>query len=305
MTIQIKSLNSVILMMIAALTITLTSCSEEGNGLVDVGNFTNTIENQDGERRGGSCIDLVYPVTWNIGGEEVTVDSREDFWEVISAYKEEAGDDAERPTLVYPVTIVNQAGEETQIASEEEFASIKEMCEGRTGKGGKKGGHCFDLVFPVTMNIGGEQVTFDDKESLYEALQAYKEEAGDDAEHPEFVFPLTVVDSDGVETTVASQEEYMELKQSCQGSRGDRGDRGGEKCFETVFPLTMNIGGEEVTFDDRESLYQALRAYKEEAGDNAERPTVVFPITIEYADGTQVEVENEEALDALKEDCGN
>ena len=39
------------------------------------------------------------------------------------------------------------------------------------------------------------------------------------------------------------------------------------------------------------------------AGDDFERPTLVFPITVEYEDGTQVEVANKDELIALKEAC--
>ena len=57
------------------------------------------------------------------------------------------------------------------------------------------------------------------------------------------------------------------------------------------------------SIEDKDALKAAIKAYKEEAGEDFERPSLVFPVTIEYEDGTQVEIASQEDLIAAKEAC--
>jgi len=112
------------------------------------------------------------------------------------------------------------------------------------------------------------------------------------------------MNKDGEVIDVASKEELQELRSECPRIGKCKGRKGrGFKCFSLVFPLTINIGEEVVTFDSRVELKAAVRAYKAETGENAERPTLVYPITVEYDDETQVVVNSKEELQALKEAC--
>ena len=52
-----------------------------------------------------------------------------------------------------------------------------------------------------------------------------------------------------------------------------------------------------------ETLKAALRAWKESVDNPQGHPKVVFPISVEYEDGSQVEVASRDELIALKDTC--
>ncbi len=171
--------------------------------------------------------------------------------------------------------------------------------------------HCLEFVFPIGIEFNdGTTVDVDSYESLKDTikgwLQANELERSRDNK-PDLIYPIQVVNQEGEVVDVASQEELVALKEECQSSRGDRQGRGGRgfKCFSLVYPITITIGDESQTFEDKQTLKQAVRAYKEEAGEDAERPSLVFPVTVELEDGTQQDISSQEDLDALKEECKN
>lgn len=219
MTIQIKNFKIILLAIVSTLAFTFTSCSTDDDPL-SIENFTTDIENRSEAGKKGSCFEFVYPVSYIIGGEEVSFDSGEALKEAKRAYKEEAGEGAERPTIVLPVTITNSEGEEVEIASQEELADIKEACRGMRKGNGKRGkGHkCFSLVYPITVSIGGVESSFESREALKEAKKAYIMEAGADAVEISLVYPITIEYADGTQADVASEEDLQVIKEECDNS---------------------------------------------------------------------------------------
>jgi len=177
----------------------------------------------------------------------------------------------------------------------------------QNGVVGKK--HCLEFIFPISIEfIDGTSAEVSDYENLHETVKAWFET--NDVEKsrenkPQLIFPIQVLNQEGEIIDVGSEDELKELKSECPRiGKCKKGKRGkGFKCFSLVFPVSVTIDGEVQTFEDRAALKAAVRAYKEEAGDDFERPTLVFPITVEYEDETQVEVANQEELIALKEAC--
>ena len=103
--------------------------------------------------------------------------------------------------------------------------------------------------------------------------------------------------------TIASEEDLTALRETCGEMRGDRGGRG-SRCFQPVFPLTINFpDGSSTTVADRDEAKAAKEAFQEANPDNEERPTLAFPYDVTLADGTTVTVASEEDLAALKESC--
>lgn len=192
-----------------------------------------------------------------------------------------------------------------------ELVDIESFTEGtmdglQKGVVGKR--HCLEFIFPVTIEFIDETTAdVSDYENLHETIKAWFED--NDVEKskenkPQLVFPLQVVNQEGEVIDVASAEALQALKSECPRIGKKKRKKGkGFKCFSLVFPVTITIDGVEEMFEDRMALKAAVRAYKEEAGDEFERPTLVFPVTIEYEDETQVEVNSQEELAELKEAC--
>ena len=172
---------------------------------------------------------------------------------------------------------------------------------------GKK--HCLEFIFPISIEFIDESTAeVDSYENLHETIKAWFE--ANDVEknkenRPQLVFPIQVLNQEGEIIDVTTEDELKELKSECPKVGKCKKGKGGKgfKCFSLVFPVSLTIDGEVQSFDDRVALKAAVRAYKEESGDDFERPTLVFPITVEYEDESQVEVANEEELMALKEAC--
>jgi hypothetical protein len=172
---------------------------------------------------------------------------------------------------------------------------------------GKK--HCLEFIFPIHIEfIDGTTAEVEDYKDLHETVKAWFEE--NDVEKskenkPQLVFPIQVLNQEGEVIDVGSEEELKELKSECPRIGKCKKGMGGKgfKCFSLVFPVSLTIDGDVQTFENKKALKVAIRAYKEAAGEDFERPTFVFPITVEYEDGTQVEVANQEEMIALKEAC--
>jgi len=183
-------------------------------------------------------------------------------------------------------------------------ASIDGLQRGAIGKN-----HCLEFVFPISIQFIDESTAeVTGYENLHETVKAWFE--ANDVEKarenkPQLVFPIQVLNQEGEIVDVASQDALKELKGDCpRVGKGRKGKRGkGFKCFSLVFPISVTIDGSDQSFEDRASLKTAIRTYKQDAGDDFERPTLVYPITVEYDDESQVEVASKEELQALKEAC--
>lgn len=181
------------------------------------------------------------------------------------------------------------------------------------------GGSCFDIVFPVSMNMpDGSTVSFEDVETLRTSLQEWrKANAGEYETRPEFVFPITVILEDETESEIASAEDFRALMLACKpflgkGKRGDkmRGGKGGLKgrldsCFTLVYPVSFAFpDGSEVEYNSASEVKAGLKSWKESVSDDVEgRPELVFPVWLTLADGSEQEVASAEEIKAIRESC--
>lgn len=166
---------------------------------------------------------------------------------------------------------------------------------------------CLEFVFPLTIEfVDGTTASVESYQDMKSTIRTYFEE--NDVEktrenRPALVYPIEVVNQDGEVLSVNSKEELKQLKEDeCPGRPG-RGGCKGEACFELVYPISVDFDGTVAAFDDRAAMKTAIRAYFQENGRDAERPTLVFPITVAYEDGTTAEANSKEELRALKEAC--
>ena len=197
--------------------------------------------------------------------------------------------------------------EANEIESVENFVDDAVESLERAGKFGKRG--CFEFVFPISIDFPDESSsTVEDYATLKTTIKEWKEANPEAEEKPSLAFPLEILGEDGTATTVASQEELLELRKECRRTHFD-GKRKIRRffrsaCFKPVFPLSVEFpNGTIVEAANATTLKTVLREWKENVENPDGRPQVIFPIEVEYTDGTIVEVADKEALKALKDTC--
>ena len=111
---------------------------------------------------------------------------------------------------------------------------------------------------------------------------------------PTFAFPLEVISEDGEVITINNREELHELRRECRRDfrrnlrRHHRNHHRGH-CFKLVFPVSIALpDGNELAADSPQELKEAIREWKRNNPDADERPELVFPVTIEYEDGSTI-----------------
>lgn len=166
---------------------------------------------------------------------------------------------------------------------------------------------CYELVFPVTIEFPDEtSQEVDTYEVLKEALRTWKENnEGTFDTRPMLAFPIEVVNEEGEIISITDKKELRKLKRACRGghfSGGHDGHRG--KCFSIQYPVAISFPDGTITeAESRRAVKQLIRQWKRNNQGIEERPSLVFPISVELEDETVVEVDSAEELQALKESC--
>jgi len=128
---------------------------------------------------------------------------------------------------------------------------------------------CVEFVFPISVTFAdGTSATAEDYETLYAAIKAWKEANMDeDAERgsnrPDLVFPVQVINEEGEIVDIATQEELRAVYQECGGrsGNGNRGKRGHKGRGYSCF-------------------------------------SIVYPVTVDFPDGTSEVFEDRATLKA-------
>lgn len=178
----------------------------------------------------------------------------------------------------------------------------------KRGNAGKFG--CYEFIFPLSITFeDGSTMEIADYLAFRNALRTYRE-ANPDAAHPTLNYPIDVFTQIGTIITVDSVEAMRELRMECRKMFFERHSHKGHRfrgkgfCFKLSFPVTIEFpGGSVLEAAGRPALKGALRAWKIQNPNNEERPHLQFPLTVEMEDETEVTVESQEELQALKEGC--
>ncbi len=156
-----------------------------------------------------SCFDIELPVTVNVNGLEITVDSESDL-ELIEEIFDEFDDDIDELEIFFPITIVLADFTEIVIENADQLEDYAEECAGENEYDDDI--ECADIQYPIEASIfdtNNELVgtlTIDDDEELYLFIE--------DLEDTEIVtigFPIVVVLSDGTEVEAANLDQLEEI----------------------------------------------------------------------------------------------
>lgn len=282
-----------------------------------------TMMEESGEMGCGACFSLVYPVTVLFPDEtEVTVASREEIRDAIRAYVLANPPQNDRPfrplrgfrpELLFPYDVQLEDGSILTIESREDLVIILEDCgfdpnrpnRIRGGSHGQFGGlnHCFNIVFPLTLAFpDGSSLAVANRQELATAIREWRINNPDAAGRPTLAYPYDVELQDGTILTISSDEDRVDLRETCGGSVGDGH---GEPCFTVNFPVWVGFpDGSSVEVNNREEVLTAIMEWREANPDAAERPGIIYPITVTFTeDGTTQEVGSRQELRELRQDC--
>jgi len=207
--------------------------------------------------------------------------------------------------IVALLTITSCTKEDVNIQEIENYTEASLDGIERSCKTGKHG--CFEFVWPIALEFADGTVTeFDDQEQLRAGIKAWKEQYPNATAKPDLVFPLDILDEEGTLFNIATQEELRTVVRSCRDNFGRRG-HAKKSCFDVNYPISIVYpDASTASFDDRRSLKEALREWKEANPDAETRPAIEFPINVTMKDTDEmIEVNSKEELQALKEDCRN
>ena len=254
------------------------------------------------------CFELVFPLEMELpDGTTETVDD----YEALEALYEAYDDEDEEPNFVFPLLVIDENGEELSV-TEEELYELYEACEGMDDEDDDEDDDdhdcddedwlflleeeiCFDFIYPVTLTMpDGDELTFEDGETMAEEIYSWYEENPDEDGLPELQYPVELIfDEIDLAYTATDDEELFEALEYCEED-DDEGD-----CFEVVFPIEVVLpDGTIEEVHDEEALFELFEEYDDED----EEIEIVFPISIMDEDGEIFEV-NEEELEEWLEDC--
>lgn len=161
------------------------------------GSFDNIID-------GASCINVVFPITVNVNGVEIVLDSEMDL-RIIEEIFDEFEDDDDILEIIFPITIVTGDFSEVTINNEEELETFIDECiEG----GDDDDIECIDFKFPLTFfrfNVDTQEtdrVVVENDRELYRLFRSLGQN-----DILSIQYPVTLVLFDGSELVVNSNEE--------------------------------------------------------------------------------------------------
>ena len=270
-----------------------------------------------GEKRGWKCFEIVYPITIMMpNGSAYTIDSEEDpdLDAVKNYYKENEGAEG-RPSIVFPVNIIDNVGETKTISSEEEMKDAYRQCSGRDRDWGVR--ECFDLVFPVTyiMPDGSTyEISSEEDDAGWEELKEWYDANPDSEERPELQYPVEIIyetEEGNVTLMIFNEEEMIAAKEECRemwAEDYDQDDEDERACYAFAYPISYTMPDEstiEISSEEDESGWMSIREYYQANPSEEQEPALQFPVDIifetEQGDVT-VTISSVEELNSFEEE---
>lgn len=184
--------------------------------------------------------------------------------------------------------------EQTDVITDDSNLSLTSFIMGEEPKDEKD--KCFELVFPVDVDMpDATTITLTD-ESDWESVKSWYEAHPEEKEKPVLHYPLMVIFADGISKSIDDGEEMEALKKYCEGDDD-------KTCFELLYPLSYTLpDGTLVNLDNKED-WSLIKDWYETHPDVKEDVLLAYPVSIKFADGSTLIINNEEEMEAAKVDC--
>ena len=158
----------------------------------------------------------------------------------------------------------------------------------------------FSVNLPVTVIVNGVEITVN-TESDYELIEELFDDSDDDYDTLEIVFPITITLSDYTEVVVNSQAELEALR--AEYSHEDDDDI---ECIDFQYPLNISVYNSDfqvidvVTISNDRQMHHFIRNLQ-----GGVLASLNFPVTMIYADGSTIQVNNNTELEAVIKEARN
>ena len=188
-----------------------------------------------------SCLDIELPVTVNVNGIEIVIDSEADL-ELIEDIFDEFDDDIDELEIFFPITIVLADFTEIVIENEDQLEDLAEDCLGENEDDDDI--ECADIKYPIEASIFDTNneligtLSIDDDEELYLFI--------DDLEDTQIVtigFPIVVILSDGTEVEAANLDQLEEILDNAEDDcdEDDDNDYNDDDCDDCDTELLTDV----------------------------------------------------------------
>ncbi|GAA4278746.1 hypothetical protein [Aquimarina mytili] len=153
---------------------------------------------------GSSCFSIDLPVTINVNGLEIMIDSEQDF-QIVEEIFDEFEDDLDELDLIFPITVILSDFSEIVIENDQQLEELIESCDIEDED---EDIECLDFEYPFTVSVFDPQneliqsITFTSDKELFDFINDLDE---DDIVNVDF--PITVILSDGAETIINNLDQ--------------------------------------------------------------------------------------------------
>jgi len=237
------------------------------------------------------CYTFSYPIRYEMpDGSTIVLEN--DLDDELKDWYEENTETEQRPSLIFPIQVTFQ-DELIPVYNNDELIRIKEACEDKWDF--KES--CFNFIYPISFSMpDGSSVNLaaDDDTGLKDWYEANPTSE----ERPSINYPIDINFKEEI-ITLNSDDELKRIKDACE----DRIVSAEDICFNFVFPLSVNIGGEIITGENLEELRLAMKDWYDANPDAEIKPEFVYPIEIIFEDGTLQQLESDQDLREAKEAC--
>jgi hypothetical protein len=237
-----------ILLFLSLLTALFMSCQTEVSEIIQpsqdealqanttVANLVQKTATKDGSKDNiidnASCISVQLPVTVNVNGLEIIIDSEEDF-DVIEAIFDASDDDFDTLDIIFPIVIILSDFSEINIDNADELKSFVDQCEDENEFDDDI--ECIDFIYPITLSIFdsenqlAETVTVSNDEDFYHLIDEIE-----DYFIVQINFPITLELYDGTYLTINDMEELENTIDQADGKcdEDDDNDYNDDDCYD-------------------------------------------------------------------------
>ncbi|MDH7444400.1 hypothetical protein [Aquimarina sp. 2201CG14-23] len=229
-----------------------------------------------------SCFNVELPVTVNVNGIEVIVDSVNDF-ERIEEIFNQLEDDLDDLSFIFPITLIASDFSETIIENTDQLEELLEDCEEQDEDDDIE---CIDFQYPFSVSVFNENsetleiITFNNDKELYSFINNLTE---DDIVN--ISFPITLILSDDTEVVINNLDDLENVIEDAIDDC-DENDLSDQRFIKVITSQSLKIQ----KYKDNQS--NETNNYRDYVFNFSEDGTVVITLEDNDADDSNNEITN-------------